>query len=342
MTIRKQLIYSFIGSLCITTILVFTLYKLMWFDVHQTVLLTLSSFIASLMTMTIALFFSVPTIHKIEKLNKQTYQIAKGNFQVDDLNIDSPKELKELSDSFNEMTAKIEAQMNTIKLEQEEKICMIQNLAHDLKTPLSSIKSYSEGLRDDMIHTETAQQDAYQVLIKQADRLNQMFDDLTDVMALNKERHKTKLNIDQLLMPILESYQQFIAREQRQFKVHIPQNIQPFIQDQNALERIITNFIDNSLKFSNAHSTITIDVYENGDSMLAISVKDEGIGIKEDHLNYIFDRTYRVEHSRNQSTGGSGLGLYIAANLAEQIGGVIDVDSKFKYGTTMTLSFPIK
>lgn len=314
----------------------------MWFDVHQTVLLTLSSFIASLMTMTIALFFSVPTIHKIEKLNKQTYQIAKGNFQVDDLNIDSPKELKELSDSFNEMTAKIEAQMNTIKLEQEEKICMIQNLAHDLKTPLSSIKSYSEGLRDDMIHTETAQQDAYQVLIKQADRLNQMFDDLTDVMALNKERHKTKLNIDQLLMPILESYQQFIAREQRQFKVHIPQNIQPFIQDQNALERIITNFIDNALKFSNAHSTITIDVYENGDSMLAISVKDEGIGIKEDHLNYIFDRTYRVEHSRNQSTGGSGLGLYIAANLAEQIGGVIDVDSKFKYGTTMTLSFPIK
>lgn len=342
MTIRKQLIYSFIGSLCITTILVFTLYKLMWFDVHQTVLLTLSSFIASLMTMTIALFFSVPTIHKIEKLNKQTYQIAKGNFQVDDLNIDSPKELKELSDSFNEMTAKIEAQMNTIKLEQEEKIGMIQNLAHDLKTPLSSIKSYSEGLRDDMIHTETAQQDAYQVLIKQADRLNQMFDDLTDVMALNKQRHKTKLNIDQLLMPILESYQQFIDREKRQFKVHIPQNIQPFIQDQNALERIITNFIDNALKFSKAHSTITIDVYEKDDSMLAISVKDEGIGIKEDHLNYIFDRTYRVEHSRNQSTGGSGLGLYIAANLAEQIGGTIHVDSKFKYGTTMTLNFPIK
>lgn len=313
----------------------------MWFDVHQTVLLTLSSFIASLMTMTIALFFSVPTIHKIEKLNKQTFQIAKGNFQIEDLNIHSPKELKELSDSFNEMTARIEDQMNTIKLEQEEKICMIQNLAHDLKTPLSSIKSYSEGLRDNMIHTETAQQEAYQVLIKQADRLNQMFDDLTDVMALNRQRHKTKLNIDQLLMPILESYQQFIATENRAFKVHIPQNIQPFVQDQNALERIITNFIDNALKFSNAHTTITIDVYEKNQGMLAISVKDEGIGIKETHLNYIFNRTYRVENSRNQATGGSGLGLYIAANLAEQIGGSISVDSVFKKGTTMTLSFPL-
>lgn len=160
-------------------------------------------------------------------------------------------------------------------------------------------------------------------------------------IALNRQRHKTKLNIDQLLMPILESYQQFIATENRAFKVHIPQNIQPFVQDQNALERIITNFIDNALKFSNAHTTITIDVYEKNQGMLAISVKDEGIGIKETHLNYIFNRTYRVENSRNQATGGSGLGLYIAANLAEQIGGSISMDSVFKKGTTMTLSFPL-
>lgn len=313
----------------------------MWFDAHQTILLTLSSFIASLMTMTIALFFSVPTIHKIEKLNRQTYQIAKGNYQVDDLNIHSPKELKELSDSFNKMTSRIDAQMNTIKSEQEEKLAMIQNLAHDLKTPLSSIKSYSEGLRDDMIHTENAQQDAYQVLIKQADRLNQMFDDLTDVMSLNNKRQKTKLNIDQLLMPILEAYQQIIVTENRQFEVNIPQNIQAFNQDQNALERIITNFIDNALKFSNPNSIITIDVYEKEQGILAISVKDEGIGIEETHLKYIFNRTYRVENSRNQETGGSGLGLFIAASLAEQIGATIEVHSKITKGTTVTLSFPM-
>lgn len=82
MTIRKQLIYSFMGSLFITTLLVFILYKLMWFDVHQTILLTLCSFVSSMMTMAIAIFFSVPTIHKIERLNDCTDQIAKGNYKV--------------------------------------------------------------------------------------------------------------------------------------------------------------------------------------------------------------------------------------------------------------------
>lgn len=340
MTIRKQLIYSFIGSLGLTTFLVFVLYKLMWFDAHQTILLTVSSFIASLMTMTIALFFSVPTIHKIEKLNEQTAEIAKGNYAVNDLNIKSPKELKALSESFNQMTSKVETQMNVIKAEQEEKLCMIQNLAHDLKTPLASIKSYSEGLKDDIIHTESAQQEAYQVLIRQADRLNQMFDDLTGVMSLNAQRQKSKMNMDQLLMPILESYQQLIIKENRRFEVNIAPEIQPFKQDKIALERIITNFIDNALKFSGPSSVITINVCEENERILAISVKDEGIGIKEEHLNYIFKRTYRVENSRNQQTGGSGLGLYIANSLAQQINGAITVDSTFGKGTKMTLIFP--
>ncbi|MCD8899580.1 HAMP domain-containing histidine kinase [Staphylococcus gallinarum] len=340
MTIRKQLIYSFLGSLCLTMILVFTLYKLMWFDAHQTILLTASSFIASLMTTIIALFFSVPTIHKIEKLNDQTSEIAKGNYTVNDLKISSPKELKALSESFNQMTSKVENQMNVIKAEQEEKLSMIQNLAHDLKTPLASIKSYSEGLKDKLIQTESAQQEAYKVLIRQTDRLNQMFDDLTGVVSLNEQRKISKMSMDQLLMPILESYQQLIIKENRHLEINISPKIQSFNQDRVALERIITNLIDNALKFSETSSLITIKVFELNEHKLAISVKDEGIGIKEQHLGHIFKRTYRVENSRNQQTGGSGLGLYIANSLAHQINGSITVVSTFGEGTEMTLNFP--
>jgi len=293
-----------------------------------------------MMTMAIAIFFSVPTIHKIEKLNDRTDQIAKGNYKVEDLNIQSPKELKELSDAFNQMTIRIDNQMNQIKAEQDEKLYMVQNLAHDLKTPLASIKSYSEGLNDGMIYTELAKQDAYQVLINQADRLNQMFDDLTDVMSVNNKRSNTRINIDQLLMPILESYQQCLKKNKRQLEVNIPLNIKAFYQDKIALERIITNFIDNALKFSDTDKVVTITVFEHERNMLGISVKDEGIGIKGVHLRYIFDRTYRVDNSRNKETGGSGLGLYIASTLAKQIGGEISVDSTFGEGTTMTVYFP--
>lgn len=343
MSIRKQLFYAFIASILVTTLFVFVLYKLMWFNVHQTVMLTLGSFISSMITMIIAIFLLAPTIQKIEQLNIQTQQIAQGNFNIECLPITSPNELKELNISFTRMVAKIQEQMTAIQLEQDEKITMIQNLAHDLKTPLASIKSYSEGLKDGVIHHQQDVEAAYRILITQTDRLSQMFDDLTDLIAVNRiEKLQVSINIDQLLIPILESYQQQLLKEARELKLNINDTISPFQQDKVALERIITNFIDNALKFSAKGSPIKIDVASIDEKQIAISVTDEGIGIKEAHIPHIFNRTYRVEDSRNKTTGGTGLGLYIARTLTERIGGEIKVNSIFSKGTTMTLIFPIQ
>jgi two-component system sensor histidine kinase SaeS len=343
MSIRKQLFYAFIVSILITTLFVCVLYKLMWFNAHQTIMLTLGSFISSMITMIIAIFLLAPTIQKIEQLNIQTQQIAQGNFNIESLPITSPKELKELNISFTMMIAKIQAQMADIQLEQDEKIAMIQNLAHDLKTPLASIKSYSEGLKDGIIHDTEDIAAAYRILITQTDRLSQMFDDLTDLIAVNRtEQLQATINMDQLLIPVLESYQQQLTTEHRDIQLNIDHTIPPFQQDKVALERIITNFIDNALKFSAKGTPIKIDVSNPSNNQLAISVTDKGIGIKESQLPHIFKRTYRVEASRNKSTGGTGLGLYIAQTLAERIGGDIKVNSVFSKGTTITLTFPIQ
>ena len=105
------------------------------------------------------------------------------------------------------------------------------------------------------------------------------------------------------------------------------------------LERILTNLIDNALKFSPTGSPINLTLSENGER-IEISVQDEGIGIQPEHLPRIFERTFRVEHSRNNETGGSGLGLYIANELAKQIGGTINVESTPEVGTKMTVSIP--
>lgn len=170
-----------------------------------------------------------------------------------------------------------------------------------------------------------------------------MFDDLTDLIAVNRtEQLQATINMDQLLIPVLESYQQQLTTENRDLQLHIDHTIPPFQQDKVAIERIITNFIDNALKFSSKGSPIKIDVNSPANKQLAISVTDEGIGIKESHVPHIFNRTYRVEDSRNKSTGGTGLGLYIARTLAERIDGEIKVNSIFSRGTTITLTFPIK
>lgn len=314
----------------------------MWFDGQQTLTLTLFSLISSMMTMMIAMTFSVPTIHKIERLNRETQKVSEGDFDIDQLDIASPLEVKELNDSFKIMVARVEQQMAQIKDEEAEKMYMVQNLAHDLKTPLASIKSYSEALRDGIIDSEESHQHAYKVLINQADRLSHMFDDLTTmVSATTHAQDKVPLQVDQLLIAILDAYQQQLEQEQRTLNVEVDEEIPRFVQDKVAIERIVSNFLDNALKFSQAGTPITVRITQESTKELAISVSDQGTGIESKYLKRVFERTFRVDASRNHERGGSGLGLYIAQTLAHQIGGHITIDSEYGKGTTVTLHFPI-
>lgn len=342
MTIRKQLLISFVTSITITTLFLFILYKMMWFNGQQTLTLTLFSLISSMMTMMIAMTFSVPTIHKIERLNRETQKVSEGDFDIDQLDIASPLEVKELNDSFKIMVARVEQQMAQIKDEEAEKMYMVQNLAHDLKTPLASIKSYAEALRDGIIESEESHQHAYKVLINQADRLSHMFDDLTTmVSATTHAQDKVPLQVDQLLIAILDAYQQQLEQEQRTLNVDVDEEIPRFVQDKVAIERIVSNFLDNALKFSQAGTPITVRITQESTKELAISVSDQGTGIESKYLKRVFERTFRVDASRNHERGGSGLGLYIAQTLAHQIGGHITIDSEYGKGTTVTLNFPI-
>ncbi|MCY1591233.1 hypothetical protein NW108_11630, partial [Staphylococcus pettenkoferi] len=138
-------------------------------------------------------------------------------FIIEKIDIHTPRELSELNDSFHYMVERVQDQMVQIQEEQTEKVHMIQNLAHDLKTPLASIKSYSEALKDGVIRGEEAERHAHQVLITQSERLSQMFDDLTAVMTLSDaSRPQSAIQMDQLLIPIFDTYQQRIEQEHRQ------------------------------------------------------------------------------------------------------------------------------
>ena len=240
------------------------------------------------------------------------------------------------------MVERVQDQMVQIQEEQTEKVHMIQNLAHDLKTPLASIKSYSEALKDGVIRGEEAERHAHQVLITQSERLSQMFDDLTAVMTLSDaSRPQSAIQMDQLLIPIFDTYQQRIEQGHRQLDLRVPKQIPRFKQDKVALERIISNLIDNALKFSHSGTPIIVEIEEDDIHQISISVIDQGIGIAKEDIPHIFDRTYRVEQSRNLQTGASGLGLYIAQSLAQQIGAHIEVESELGKGTKMTVRFSI-
>lgn len=344
LTIRTQIITAFISSIVLTTIILAIAYKWMWFDAHTTLLLTISAIISSCLTTVICMLFITPLVKRIRLLNKQTKLIANGQYSDMSVKIESPREMKELSVAFNTMASNIEAQMQQVQYEQREKSEMVQNLTHDLKTPLSSITSYAEGLKEGIINQSDEQQKAYSVLIKQSQRISMMFDELTSVMEIN-HNHKQNyaletIYLDKLFVTLLQSYEQQINSENRTIDVNLCEDITHFKQYKVPLERILMNILDNAFKYTQLGSRIEIKV-TNVDNNICIAVSDDGPGIAMQHLDRIFDRTYRIEASRNKDTGGSGLGLYIAKNLAEQMNGQIEVESKVDVGTTFYLKIPI-
>lgn len=342
LSIRSQIIVGVISSIMLTASIIVVFYKLMWVNGHATLLLTISSIVSSCLTLLICSLFITPLVNKIKQFNEKTKQFANGNYAFDSHTFDSPKEIKELNDSFNKMAQEIHNQMSQITTEQTEKAEMVQNLAHDLKTPLAGILSYSEGLRDGIIEGPEDQKRAFEVLIKQANQLSDLFDDLTHVISVDGDKTYPieMIQIDQLLVSILQGYEQRLKREQRTLDVKFCESTKPFNQSRQPLERILTNFLDNAIKFSEPGTRIAISMEQTEDDEVSISVTDEGCGISPELQRRIFERTFRVEDSRNKKTGGSGLGLFIAEQLAQQIHGTINVESTPGVGTTMTLIIP--
>ncbi|MBO1199994.1 HAMP domain-containing histidine kinase [Staphylococcus simiae] len=341
LSIRSQIVISVISTVLLTTIILAIAYKLMWFNGHMTVTLTLTTIITSCLTLLICSVFINPLIQKIKHFNIKTKQFANGNVITNDHDFTSPKEIYELNQSFNKMADEITQQMNQIKSEQQEKNELIQNLAHDLKTPLASIISYSEGLRDGIISKDDEIKESYDILIKQANRLSSLFDAMTHIITLNtgKTYPTELLQLDQLLVSILQPYEQRIRQENRTLEVNFCSKVDAFYQYRIPLERILTNLLDNAIKFSSIGSRIDISIKDNKElHTIDIAIKDEGIGILPELQHRIFERTFRVENSRNIETGGSGLGLYIAQELAQQIHAQITVNSDIDKGTTMIVS----
>lgn len=304
-SIRSQIAIGVISSVLLTTIILVIAYKLMWFNGHMTLTLSITTMITSCLTLSICSIFINPLIQKIKQFNIKTKQFVNGEHLIDDDTFQSPREIRELNDSFNKMADEITKQMDMIKNEQQE------------------------------VHA------AYETLIKQANRLSTLFDDMTHVISLNTGRSYPLelIQLDQFLVNILQTYEQRIKLEHRSLEVNFCSHIDAFYQYHPPLERILTNLLDNALKFSNYGSRIDIIISENANNdSINIAIKDEGIGILPELQSRIFERTFRVEDSRNTKTGGSGLGLYIANELAQQIDASISVESELNVGTTMTLT----
>jgi two-component system OmpR family sensor kinase/two-component system sensor histidine kinase BaeS len=243
-------------------------------------------------------------------------QVARGNLQAR-IPTKGPQDLRSLSESFNEMAASLERS-------DRERRDMLADIAHELRTPLSVIRGRLEGIVDG-IYTENGPQ--VSMALEQTYLLQRLVDDLR-LLTLAETRQlqfdKQNVNIGDVIERVLEMFS--AEAKEKNISLSFPERDGDLSVpvDPQRFEQVLSNLIGNSLRYVPEGSRVWVAANETTDGV-QITVNDNGAGIPNEDLPFIFDRFWRKEKSRSRNSGGTGLGLAIAKQLIEAQGGMIEV-----------------
>ncbi len=215
------------------------------------------------------------------------------------------------------------------------------NISHELRTPLTSILAFVETLEDGAIEDEANNRRFLTVIRRNAERMHRLIDDILELSSIESGGISIQPKLISLANPVKEVFTS-LSNKAAEFKVDLVSEISPETQvfaDVVRLEQMLTNLIDNAVKFNREGGSVTVSYRQNGTTDL-ISVSDTGEGISNEHLQRIFERFYRTDRARSREIGGTGLGLAIVKHLAKLHGGEISVSSTIGKGSTFYIELP--
>jgi two-component system, OmpR family, phosphate regulon sensor histidine kinase PhoR len=222
----------------------------------------------------------------------------------------------------------------------------LAEVSHELRTPIFAVQGYIHTLMDGAMDDERVREKFLLKAIKNTDRLSSLVNDLlviTQMEAGEIEMRMRRFSLYHLSTEVVENLEGKMVKKDRNITCQIAPNGNQktmVLADRERIHQVLTNLIDNAIKYGNQQGTISV-ILEREDDKLFISVKDNGAGIEESHLNKIFHRFYRVDKSRSRETGGTGLGLAICKHFIEAHGEVLTVESKIGEGTIFRFSLKI-
>ncbi|WP_042472245.1 HAMP domain-containing sensor histidine kinase [Bacillus ndiopicus] len=292
-------------------------------------------FVLSGITGFVALFIVYIMLSKIitrplMRMKEATEKLSKGDFKVSLLNL-GKDELGELAGSIHKLA-------NDLERLQNDRNEFLAAIAHELSTPLTYLIGYSKiAMREGT--SEKERQHYIEIIGEEANRMKDLVKNLMDLARMNE----TAFDVSKetfLVRSFLENVCQLVASSYSLKKIKLELICDEQLQiysDRTRLEQTVLNLLDNALKYSNENSVVTLKAEQNNEKIV-ISVKDTGIGIPAEEIEYIFEKLYRVEKSRSRTNGGSGIGLAIVKELVSALGGTIEVTSKVGEGSTFTIT----
>ena len=272
------------------------------------------------------------------KLKKATKNIKEGNLDFV-LEVEGNDEFSQLCQDFEEMRKRLKESTEEKILMDKENKELISNISHDLKTPITAVKGYVEGIMDGVADTPEKMDRYVRTIYNKTNEMNHLINELTFYSKIDTNRIPytfSKLNVEDYFSDCAEELG--LEMETRGIELVYANYVEKGVQviaDGEQIRRVIHNIVSNAIKYmEKPRGIIQLRVKDVGD-FIQVEIEDNGKGIAAKDLPYIFDRFYRTDVSRNSSKGGSGIGLSIVKKIMEDHGGKVWATSRLGIGTIM-------
>ncbi|WP_411844377.1 ATP-binding protein [Salinicoccus sp. HZC-1] len=232
----------------------------------------------------------------------------------------------------------ITEEVNTEKMRSE----FIANVSHELKTPMVMLSGYSEALMDDIVTDPTEVKEMVGIIKDESDRMNTMVNELITIARMDSGSGFFNIqenDFGDLLEKLTARFRHEMQENEIYFNVKTSDSTLIFSFDYDKINQVLTNLLDNAIRYTSEGDEISINVTEAG-RFIIIEVSDTGTGILPEHQRRIFERFYKVDESRTRGKHGTGLGLYIVRSIIHRHKGTIELESEFGKGTTFRIVLP--
>jgi len=294
-------------------------------DSWDTFLLVYLAAAAAVMVMALLMAFmtSKRMAKPLDEMARATRHFAHGDFSVRVEEGDRTDEIGALASAFNTMA-------DSLEKSEQRRNDFIANVSHELKTPMTTIAGYAEGLLDGTIPKEN--EDKYLAIIaEETRRLSRLVRSMLDISRLESTgtslTRRREFDLLEVVITTLLSFEDRANQKKLEMDLQLPENHVNVLGDPDAITRVVYNLLDNAIKFAREGSTLTVALWKT-DGKAYVSVRDQGETIPESDLPFIFDRFHKSDRSRSLDRDGVGLGLYLVKSILDAHGEDIAVTSK--------------
>lgn len=225
------------------------------------------------------------------------------------------------------------------------RVDFVANSSHELRTPLAAIIGFIETLDDDNAGADPEVRKRFlSVMMKEARRMQRLIDDLISLSRIEADKYRlpeTPVQLGTLIEEVTADLRDSDGQARADLHLAIAQDIPPVTGDAAQLSQVIHNLVGNAFKYGKRGTPVTIGLRRDGETLICLSVADEGDGIAAEHLPRLTERFYRVDPGRSRAQGGTGLGLAIVKHIVERHRGRLDIASTPGTGTTVSILLPV-